>query len=418
MNHPSLGKLATAAVLLIALFAWGCAATPAGRGERQPVDLPKQLRAGQIIVTLADDTPERWARTAADLSAAYQLREVGNFPLSSIRVQCLVYEVSPDRPQADIVQQLKNDPRVESVQSNQVFEGVRGAHNDAYASMEYGAAAIRAERAHRLSTGKGVKVAIVDTGVNKDHPDLRGRVAKTVNFVEGGETSFGRDLHGTAVAGIIGARADDGIGIFGVAPESELSVAKACWYSLDKKRTALCSSWTLAKAVDFAINAEAQVINMSLGGPPDALLERLINAAQTRNMIVIAAAAQEGTEPGFPASLPAVIAVVASDAKGSVQPPGWAKDSLLLAAPGVDVLTTASGDGYDFLSGSSLAAAHVSGVAALLLERNPRLSPARLWELLTQTAHPVMTPTRALSPPIAIIDACAAIGKMLGQDDC
>jgi subtilisin family serine protease len=409
---------AAAAVSLTLLLLCGCAGTQGARREHGQADVPKQLAEGQIIVTLADDTTERWARIAEELSNAYRLNEVGSFPLSSIRVQCLVFLTPPDRPMAEVVQALRLDPRVESVQTNQVFEGTRGGHSDAYASLTYGPAAIRAERVHRLSTGRGVKIAIVDTGVDRDHPDLRGRVVKVANFVEGGEKSFARDFHGTALAGIIGARADDGIGIFGVAPEAELSAAKACWYSPDKKRQALCSSWTLAKALDFAIIAEVQVINMSLSGPEDVLLQRLINAAQTRGMVIVAAAAQDAEAPGFPASLPSVMAVVASDAQGAVQAPSWKKDGMLVAAPGVDILTTAPGDGYDYLSGSSLAAAHVSGAVALLLERSPQLSPAQLWELLLQTAHQATMPTQELSPPIAIIDACGAIAKAIGQADC
>ena len=134
--------------------------------------------------------------------------------------------------------------------------------------------------------------------------------------------------------------------------------------------------------------------------------------------MIIAAAAQEADEPGFPASLPSVMAVIASDVNRTVQPPAWRKDGMLLAAPGVDILTTAPGDAYDYLSGSSLAAAHVSGAAALLLERDPDLSPTRVWELLSQTARPAVMSAQELSPPILIIDACSAIAKKMAQEDC
>ena len=411
--------------VLIVLLGWlsvmfivlaGCAA--ADRRANSSADVPKQLRDGQIIVTLRDATPEQWASTAKALSDEYRLREVGNFPLRSIRVQCIVYQTPDDRTLESIVEKLRRDPRVESVQINQVFAGVLAGHSDPYAALEYGAIAIRADRVHRVSTGKGVRITVIDTGMDKEHPDLRGRVAKVANFVEGGEKSFAQDLHGTAVAGVIGARANDGVGIFGIAPDAELMAAKACWYPAAKNAAALCSSWTLAKALDFAITSDSQIINMSLSGPADPLLERLLQNAGDKGIIVVAAAAQDAAAPGFPAALNFVTAVVASNAKAQVQAPVWGTDKILLAAPGIEILTTAPRESYDFLSGSSLAAAHVTGVIALLLEHRPRLTQSELWALLTETAQLVATPAGASTVQIRVVDVCAAIGKLLGPSYC
>ncbi len=392
----------------------GCAAN----ADRPASDMPKQLRDGQIIVTLADATPEEWAKLAQAIAIDYDLREVGNFPLSSIRVQCIVYEVAAGQYLENIVDRLRRDPRVESVQANVVFAGIRGGHRDPYAALEYGATAIRADRAHRTSTGKGVRITIIDTGLDKEHPDLRGRIVKTVNFVEGGEATFAQDPHGTAIAGVIGARANDGVGIYGIAPDAELSAAKACWYARTRSGAALCSSWTLAKAVDFAIIGDAQIINMSLSGPADPLLERLLQTAIAKGMIVVAAAAQEAEAPGFPALMKSVVAVIASDAKSQARVPTWARDKILLAAPGIEILTTAPRDSYDFLSGSSLATAHVTGVIALLLQHRQNLTQSELWSLLTATAKPTAMPVGNGSAAIGVIDACAALGKLMGPSYC
>lgn len=398
----------------ITLALTGCATTETRSGSAP--NLPKQLQARQIIVTLADATPEHWAEVTKALSDEFGLREIGNFPLTSIRVQCVVYQIPEDQSLDLIVEKLRRDPRVESVQSNAVFAGTQGSHSDPYAALEYGALAIRADRAHRVSTGKGVRIAVIDTGMDKDHPDLRGRIVKLANFVEGGEKSFAQDSHGTGVAGIIGARANDGVGIFGIAPDAELLAAKACWYPNAKNGAALCSSWTLAKALDFAINSESHIINMSLSGPADALLERLLQNANSRGIIVVAAAAQDAEAPGFPASLVSVAAVIASNAKTEVRMPAWANGSILLAAPGIEILTTAPRESYDFLSGSSLAAAHVSGVIALLLEQRPRLTQSDIWSLLTTTSQPVAGPAGANA--IGVVDACAALSQLLGQTYC
>jgi subtilisin family serine protease len=390
---------------------------PAGPARLQ-ADTPKQFRQRQIIVTLPEATPEQWAATARALSDAYDLREAGNFPLDSLRVQCLVYDVPDDRSLERVLEELKRDPRIESVQINQVFIGVKGLHSDPYALLSYGATAIHAEQAHRMATGKGVSVAIIDTGVDKDHPDLRGRIAKTVNFVEGGELSFAQDAHGTAVAGVIGARADDGVGIYGIAPEAAMTAVKACWYPQGARGGARCSSWTLAKAIDYAIVNHAQIINMSLSGPADVLLGRLVDAAQGHGIIIVAAAAQEAQEPGFPAQVATVTAVVASNARGEVKAPSWGKDDFLLAAPGVEILTTAPRDSYDFLSGSSLAAGYVTGVVALLLQQRPSLLQREIWVLLTSTARPVTGARGVSSARMGVVDACAAVAKLLGSGDC
>jgi subtilisin family serine protease len=267
-------------------------------------------------------------------------------------------------------------------------------------------------------TGKGVRVAVVDTGVDTNHPDLTGRIAQTINFVEGGEKTFTVDHHGTAVAGVIGARADDGVGIYGIAPEAEILAVKACWHRRSDSTEAWCSSWTLAKAIDFAIIERVRVLNLSLSGPPDPLLRRLITKAVEENSITIVAAVMEGADPAlsFPSRLPFVISVVASDPEDSVRPSST-KHNALLAAPGINVITTVPQRAYDFLSGSSFATAHVSGIVALLLERQPQLTPRQITELLLSTARPIVTTSAGPAAPPRV-DACAAVQRLFSSVPC
>jgi subtilisin family serine protease len=253
-------------------------------------------------------------------------------------------------------------------------------------------------------------VAVIDTGIETEHPDLVGRVAKTANFVDGGAQSFAQDRHGTAVAGVIGARANNNEGIFGVAPRADLIGIKACWHSTAHGLEARCSSWTLAKAIDFAVSNGTRVINLSLGGPPDPLLTRLIAKAIERGTTVVAAAMDGADAPGFPASLPLVIGVVASDSHNDVRS-GDRDRATMLAAPGVEILTTTPRHAYAFVSGTSLAAAHVSGVVALLLEREPMMSPSQVRLVLFATAHPV---TASGVAAIRLVDACAALARLVG----
>ena len=379
--------------------------------------VPKQLRSRQIIVALSDRLRPEWPAIARDLQAQYRLRPVGEFPLTSIGVQCLVYQVPTDQPLDAVIARLKTDPRVELVQPNQTFGGLQAAPPDPYAEMAYGAKLLRADLAHRISTGQGVAVAVIDTGADTDHPDLRGRIAETATFVEGGEPSFRADRHGTAVAGIIGARADGAV-LEGIAPEARLTVLKACWYSDPAGPKARCSSWTLAKAVDHAINRGIKVMNLSLGGRVDDLLARLLAAADRRGIVVVVATLDNPDDPGFPASLDTVIPAVACDANRRVDSPRWRGIAFAAAAPGVDVVAPAPNAGYSLVSGSSLAAAHVTGVVALLLQQTPQATPDQIKTLLRTTAKPVAGSNPAAIPKVGMVDACAALARQAPQLAC
>ena len=248
---------------------------------------------------------------------------------------------------------------------------------------------------HRIATGKGVKVAQVDTGVDWRHPDLAGRVASHRNFVD--DSPYVAEVHGTAVAGIIAARGNNGIGMVGVAPDATLLALRACWAETPAAQPAVCNSFTLAKALQYALGERAQVINLSLTGPRDRLLERLLEVAARRGVVVVGA--DDGATGGFPASDVHVIAVAAGPRNGS---------AAVLVAPGTGVLSTAPDGAWGYFSGASFATAHVSGVAAVLLERVPSLTPDRLRQALGPPA----------GDPYATIDPCAALTRLTGAPAC
>lgn len=376
----------------------------------QATTMPKQLQDRQIIVTLSEDKRSSWLAIDSDLKQRYALQAVGEFPLTSIQVNCLVYRVPDNQSVSDVIAHLKTDQRIQLVQQNQVFAGLRSQAGDAYAALSYAPKMLGVDDAHQVSTGKGVSVTVIDTGADKNHPDLKGQVEVTRNFVEGGEVSFSQDKHGTAVLGVISARADDGIGIYGVAPDASIAIYKACWYE-DANSRALCSSWTLAKALDAAINAGSRVINLSLNGPADELLKQLITTAYQRNSVIVAAANEHSDQPGFPASMDKVIPVLAAGPDGHVTKPVWPIALKLFAAPGIEILTTAPRDGYDFVSGSSLATAHVSGVLALMLQFKPELTPEQLRSAL-------MTTNATGKTELASVNACAALKGLGAAVDC
>lgn len=405
----------------VAFFALAACATlpePGGGGPDTLSEpgVPKQLQSRQIIVALAEAERTQWDTIAQDLQTRHQLRRVGAFPLTSIGVQCLVFQVPLEQSMEAILTRLRADSRVQLAQPNQPFEGLAAVNVSslAYIRLAYGARLIHADQVQSISTGQGVSVVVIDTGADTHHPDLQGRIVATQNFVDGGEPSFATDTHGTAVAGVIGARAAQaGAGLDGIAPDAALTVAKACWYPDSASAKARCSSWTLAKALDFAINHQAKVINLSLGGGPDALLTRLLTAAENRGIVVVAATLENRDDPGFPALLNTVIPVMACDPRGHVVWPRWQAPAFVAAAPGIDIVAPIPQDRYDLLSGSSLAAAHVTGIVALLIQQDPQRSPEQIRALLYTTARQPTGSHPAPPPAVGVVDACAALARQV-----
>src|SRR5258705_13815571 len=150
--------------------------------------------------------------------------------------------------------------------------------------------------AHPWSQGEGVKVALIDTGVDVEHKDLQGSIAAAANFVDGDTEQFRRDRHGTEMAGVIAAVANNREGIVGVAPGARLLLFKACWQASLDADAAVCNSFTLARALVAAFDAHAQIVNMSLAGPADPLLNGLIREGLRRGVLFVGAAPTDGAQ--------------------------------------------------------------------------------------------------------------------------
>ncbi len=252
-----------------------------------------------------------------------------------------------------------------------------------------------------MATGRNVRVAIIDSAIELKHPDLVGQVEIDENFVPGAVPDA--EVHGTGVAGIIAAVANNGKGIVGVAPHARLMGLRACRQQPDPSVT-LCDSLSLAKALYFAVEHKAEVINMSLSGPTDPLLGKLVDLAQARGITIVAAVDKTLPGGGFPASHLGVVAVIdealpQSEAPlSSVEPTGSTGLALhIFSAPGRDIPTTQPGGKWFFVTGSSYAAAHVSGLFALVRERTRK----------AETAQALAT-----APGSDAIDPCATLMRI------
>jgi subtilisin family serine protease len=272
---------------------------------------------------------------------------------------------------------------------------------------------MQVEPVHRWVTGRGVTIALIDTGVDIDHPDLQGQVTAHRDFVISDSAGFNDDWHGTAVAGVMAALAHNAIGIVGIAPEAKLIALKACSAIEPDSLPAVCDSLSLAQAIDTAIRLQPDILNLSLTGPADPLLERLIDLATAQGIVVVTAQPEQpGRDVGFPASMENVIGVRRSGQSERGKP--GAKTSV--AAPGSEVLTTCPRGTYHFVSGSSLAAAHVSGIVALMLELKPKLTASAIVEVL----RAAVDRGTALSDlgRSDVINVCTAIEILRGRPTC
>ena len=339
-------------------------------------------------------------QAARGIAREFGLRALDEWPIEPLKVHCIVYAIDDDRDVDELLEELRADPRVESAQRMKSFEllGTAPKVSNTYGELQHSAVSLELEAAHRWSRGEGARVVIVDTGADIAHPEIRAQVKEYRNFVDESPTEFSADAHGTAIAGIIGASADDGTGVVGVAPSAAITVLKACWYA-DRQRPAVCNSFTLARALSFAVESGAQVINLSLAGPEDPLLTRLVAAAVDSGQIVIAAAPAAASGATFPAGVPGVIVVNAAE---TAAPDIGAS----VRAPGSDILVLLPGGEFGFASGSSLSAAHVSGVVALMVSSRPRLSPDAVSGLLLS----------AENPDSHTISACRALALLMERD--
>jgi Subtilase family len=379
---------------------------------------PQIFESSRVLVTIRRGSEDMQA-TASSLAMAYGMKVEDISELDSLKSALIAYSLPAGADVLAKVAELESH----SLTAQPDFLYSASALGQATevplppAQLQYGPKLIRVDRLRGSLTGKGVKVALIDTGVDANHPSLQGRIVMQTDVTGRGFTA---DAHGTMLAGIIAATARGGTGIAGIAPDAEILSVKACHPLAPQGLPAQCWSGTLAKGLDFAIAKKVALINMSLGGPggvEDKLLKQMVDAAAGRGMVVVAAAGNDGPQgkPGFPAALPNVVAVTAVDSQEQLYAIATTGDFVDLAAPGVEILSTSPGGKYLVSSGTSLAAAFVSGIAALVLEQQPGISPQALQSLLERTAKHLGRPGKDPQFGSGLVDACAAVAELRGN---
>ncbi len=299
-------------------------------------------------------------RIAAAVAKRNGLQLTGNWPMPMIGIDCFIMAVPEGRTAEEVAAQVARDTAVEWSEPIATFQAQGQPHpNDPLYPAQPTVRAWHLTALHRMATGRGARVAVIDSKVDAQHPDLAGQVRLARDFI--GTAPAPAENHGTGIAGVIAARANNGMGIVGVAPAATLLALRACRQEGTGSGAAtLCDSLSLARAVSFAVEQRADVINLSLSGPPSRLLETLLRLGLDRGATVVAAVDPKLAGGGFPASMPGVVAVAE------------ARAGTAFIAPGRDIPTTQPGGRWYLANGSSYAAAEVSGLLALRRERDAR----------------------------------------------
>jgi subtilisin family serine protease len=251
---------------------------------------------------------------------------------------------------------------------------------------QYALAKLRLPEAHQLAHGANVTVAVIDSGIDVKHPELAGAIAASFDALGAKE---GPHVHGTGVAGAIVAHGR----LMGSAPAAKLLAIRAFGTASNGAQS---NSFVILKALDYAASHGAQIVNMSFAGPKDDLIGRAIAAVAAKGIVMVAAAGNAGAKspPLYPAADPNVIAVSATDAQDQLFQASNRGDYIAVAAPGVNIFLPAPDDKYQMTSGTSFSCAFISGLAALVLERNPALKPDDLRATLMKTARDLGAPGR------------------------
>jgi subtilisin family serine protease len=258
---------------------------------------------------------------------------------------------------------------------------------------------------HRIATGNNVLVAVIDSGIDTNHADIAGSIADQYDAVGRAEAPHS---HGTGMAGAIVAHQR----LLGIAPRAKILAVHA--FSTSQRQSAEATTRQILQGLEWAISKGARVVNMSFAGPYDPMIALAMKNAAAKGVVLIAASGNAGPKspPLYPAADSNVIAVTATDADDKLFNQAVQGPQVAVAAPGVDVMVPAPQDAYQLTTGTSVAAAHVSGVAALLIEHQPNASAQTILEVLTASAKQLDPKGRDDQFGWGLIDPAAALAEL------
>src|ERR1700687_2165436 len=358
--------------------------------------------AGQIVAEIDGSLSEAQTDALARRHGLARL-ESRNFPLVGATIG--LFRITDRRSIETVSRELATDAGVRSVQPNfrYVLQDQKVALTEGDPA-QYALLKLRLPEAHTLAHGANVTVAVIDSGIDVKHPEFANAIAASFDALGSKE---GPHVHGTGVAGAIVSHAR----LMGSAPAARILAIRAFGVAPNGAES---SSFVVLKGLDYAAAHGAQIVNMSFAGPKDAVIERAIAAAAAKGIVLVAAAGNAGPKspPLYPAANPNVIAVSATDAQDRLFAASNRGGHIAISAPGVDIFLPAPDEKYQMTSGTSFSAAYVSGLAALILERNPVLKPDQVRAILMKTARDLGSPGRDDLFGAGEADAFAAVSAV------
>lgn len=382
---------------------------PPSRGTRQTrgrninIPPPGETRFGrEVLLELEPGTPEQYI---GDLARALQLTLLARQSFALTGRTLLLFRLDGTGSVSDTLRLVRaRHGRVSTGQAN-FFYGFGQAQPPAQPAAnaaQYIVPKLHLLEAHKITSGDDVLVAVIDSKIDTQHPDLAGVVVEEYDALG---TPAPAHVHGTGMAGAIAAHTK----LIGVAPKVKLLAVRAFTGGAE---SAQATTFNILKSIDWAASKNVRIINMSFAGPPDPMVRDMLGKAHARGIVLIAAVGNAGPRapPLYPAADPDVIGVTATDADDKLLPVANRGPQVTLAAPGVQILAPAPDGAYQVTTGTSVAAAHASGVAALLLARNPKLTPDQVRSLMIKSARPVAGNKRDVGA--GVIDALGAVNSV------
>jgi Subtilase family len=354
------------------------------RGNASQTALDQRRIVNELVAEIDGSLSDAQADELARRHGLARLQSQ-NFPLIGSTIG--LFRVTDRRAVETVSREFATEAGVRSVQPNfrYVLQEQKAELTEGDPA-QYAIAKLHLPQAHTLAHGANVIVAVIDSGIDVNHPELANSIAASFDALGSKE---GPHVHGTGIAGAIVAHAR----LMGSAPAARILAIRAFGVASNGAES---SSFVILKGLDYAAAHGAQIVNMSFAGPKDALIERGIAAMAAKGIVMVAAAGNAGAKspPLYPAANTNVIAVSATDAQDKLFSASNRGFYIALAAPGVDIFLPVPDSKYQMTSGTSFSAAYVSGLAALMLERNPALKPDAVRAILMKTARDLGAPGR------------------------
>jgi subtilisin family serine protease len=361
-----------------------------------------------LVAVFRPGTPDATPNAFAD---SLNLRIERSYALSGLGLRVFLMRIPAGGNGDQILRQATGDGRALWVQWDFVHQTLDSSN--AAVSKQYALAKIRADSLPQAARGQGVTVALIDSGVARDHESLDHDNITLIDLIDE-KKAPPPETHGTVIASIIAGSGK----VKGLAPAVDLLAIRA-FSELDPKTGASTSdSFHVSQAISTALDRKARIINMSIGGPNDPLVRMAVQQAVLTGVIVIAAAGNAGPDapPVYPAAQRGVIAVTATDDKDRLFKGANRGDYIAVAAPGVAVLAAKPGrdqgsSAYDYFTGTSMATGYVTGLAAVLLSADPKLTSLDIRRIMENSATDLGPPKKDPEFGWGRIDAAAAFSS-------